>query len=149
MTTENQNFDEFYGYAFEDLVLGMSAAYGHTVTDADILLFAGVSGDTNPNCTSTTSWPVHRCSGGRIAHGMLSASYISTVFGTKLPAPAAFTFRRPSSSRPRQGRRYGHCPRDGQGTHAREAQGQSSTPCFVGGKVVLEGEADIMVPARD
>ena len=103
MTTENQNFDEFYGYAFEDLVLGMSAAYGHTVTDADILLFAGVSGDTNPvhlndELASASMFK------GRIAHGMLSASYISTVFGTKLPGPGCIylsqtlKFKAPSRS---------------------------------------------------
>ncbi|MGB7951805.1 MAG: MaoC/PaaZ C-terminal domain-containing protein, partial [Candidatus Binatia bacterium] len=40
--------DEFAGYYFEDLEVGMTAVFGKTVTDADICTFAGVSGDTNP-----------------------------------------------------------------------------------------------------
>ena len=36
------------GYYIEDLTEGMSAVFGKTITDADILMFAGVSGDTNP-----------------------------------------------------------------------------------------------------
>ena len=42
------NFEEFYGYAYEDLSEGQSAAYARTVTEADIVLFAGVSGDSLP-----------------------------------------------------------------------------------------------------
>ncbi|MCB1913631.1 MAG: MaoC family dehydratase [Zoogloeaceae bacterium] len=149
MTTENQNFDEFYGYAFEDLVLGMSAAYGHTVTDADILLFAGVSGDTNPvhlndELASASMFK------GRIAHGMLSASYISTVFGTKLPGPGCIYLS--------QTLKFKAPVKVGDTVIARvtvkelmpeKRKAKFDTVCTVGGKVVLEGEADIMVPARD
>ena len=73
---------------FEDLKVGMSAEYAKTVTEADILLFAGVSGDNNPvhineEYAATTRFK------GRIAHGMLSASFISTVLGTRLPGPGS------------------------------------------------------------
>src|SRR6185369_10263756 len=79
-------FAELHGYYLEDLKVGMSASFGKTVTEADIMAFAGVSGDTNP---------VHLHQGfaeqtlfkGRVAHGMLSASFISTILGTKLPGP--------------------------------------------------------------
>ena len=76
------------GLYLEDLKPGMSAMFGKTVTEADIAGFAGVSGDTNPihlhdGFARTTRF------GQRIAHGMLSGSFISTVIGTKLPGPGA------------------------------------------------------------
>ena len=48
MSEQTTNFDEFYGYKFEELSVGQSAVYARTVTEADILMFAGVSGDYNP-----------------------------------------------------------------------------------------------------
>ncbi len=74
------------GMAYEDLSLGMEAVFAKTVTEADIAAFAGVSGDFNPvhvdeEFAETTMFK------GRIAHGMLSAAFISTVLGTKLPGP--------------------------------------------------------------
>lgn len=76
------------GYYLEDLYPGMSAGFGKTVTDADLVLFAGVSGDTNPvhldeEFASRTMFK------GRIAHGMLIAGVISAVLGTRLPGPGA------------------------------------------------------------
>src|SRR5260370_16252038 len=74
------------GLFLEDLKIGQSAMFGRTVTEADIAAFAGVSGDTNPihlhdGFARTTRF------GQRIAHGMLSGSFISPVIGTKLPGP--------------------------------------------------------------
>ena len=74
------------GYYIEDLEAGMSAAFGKTITDADILMFAGVSGDTNP-VHLNEEFALGTAFQGRIAHGMLTASLISTVLGTKLPGP--------------------------------------------------------------
>src|SRR5580692_29078 len=76
------------GLFLEDLSVGQSAMFGKTVTEADIMAFAGVSGDTNPihlheGFAMTTRF------GQRIAHGMLGGSFISTVVGTKLPGPGA------------------------------------------------------------
>jgi len=81
-------FAAMNGLYLEDLKVGMSAMFGKTVTEADIMAFAGVSGDTNP---------VHLHDGfarstkfeQRVAHGMLSASFISAVIGTKLPGPGS------------------------------------------------------------
>src|SRR5476649_1260528 len=77
-----------HGLYLEDLKVGQSAMFGKTVTEADIAAFASVSGDTNPihlhaGFARTTRF------GQRIAHGMLSGSFISTVIGTKLPGPGA------------------------------------------------------------
>ena len=74
------------GYYIEDLTEGMTAVFGKTITDADILMFAGVSGDTNP-VHLNEEFALGTAFHGRIAHGMLTASLISTVLGTKLPGP--------------------------------------------------------------
>ena len=76
------------GYFLEDLKVGMSASYAKTVTEADVVLFAGISGDTNP-VHLNEEFAKETMFQGRIAHGMLSASFISTVLGTKLPGPGA------------------------------------------------------------
>ncbi len=83
-----QTYEAMNGLFLEDLKVGQSAMFGSTVTEADIVAFAGVSGDTNPihlhdGFARTTRF------GQRIAHGMLSGSFISTVIGTKLPGPGA------------------------------------------------------------
>lgn len=69
-----------------ELSQGQSESYARTVTEADIVLFAGVSGDDNP-VHLNEEWASGTMFKGRIAHGMLSASYISTVIGTRLPGP--------------------------------------------------------------
>lgn len=77
---------ELNGYPFEALQLGMSAVYSRTITDTDLRNFSGVSGDTNPmhlNEEYAKSTPFKGC----IVHGMLTASLLSTVIGTKLPGP--------------------------------------------------------------
>lgn len=73
---------------FEDMQVGMSAFFSKTVTDADLTLFVGVSGDTNPvhldeDYAGSTMFK------GRVAHGALTASFISTALGTKLPGPGS------------------------------------------------------------
>jgi 3-hydroxybutyryl-CoA dehydratase len=80
--------DDLHGLFYEDLRLGQSAAYARTVTEADIVLFAGISGDTNP-VHINEEFASGTMFSGRIAHGMLTASLISTVIGTKLPGPGA------------------------------------------------------------
>ena len=140
--------NELNGYDIEDLEVGMSAAYGHTVSEADILMFAGVSGDTNP-VHLNEEFGAATMFGGRIAHGMLSASYISTVFGTKLPGPGCIYLS--------QSLRFKAPVRIGDTVVARatvvelntdKRRARFKTECTVAGKVVLDGEAEIMVPAR-
>jgi len=74
------------GYNIEDLQPGMSASVAKTVTEADIILFAGVSTDINP-AHLNEEYAKGTQFGGRIAHGMLSASFISAVLANKLPGP--------------------------------------------------------------
>ncbi|MCP5267495.1 MAG: MaoC family dehydratase [Zoogloeaceae bacterium] len=74
------------GYNIEDIQPGMSASVAKTVTEADIILFAGVSTDINP-AHLNEEYAKDTQFGGRIAHGMLSASFISAVLANKLPGP--------------------------------------------------------------
>ena len=71
---------------WDSLKDGESATFTKTVTEADVILLAGISGDFNPmhvdeEYASKTQF------GGRIAHGVLSCTFISAVLGTKLPGP--------------------------------------------------------------
>mgnify|MGYP003432984821 CR=1 FL=1 len=68
----------------EEIIVGMSASYSQTITDADIKSFAGISGDHNPVHVSDEYAEKSRF-GKRIAHGMISSSFFSALFGTKLP----------------------------------------------------------------
>ena len=136
------------GYVFEDLAVGMEASYVRAVTEADIVGFAEITGDRNPvhlDAAYAAGTPFKE----RIAHGMLSAGYISAVFGTQLPGPGAIyvsqslQFRGPV--------RIG----DTVTAHVRLRELIAGTRravfdcrCLVGEKCVLEGEAVLMVPAR-
>ena len=135
-------------YFIEDLKPGMSASFGKTVSEADIVMFAGVSGDTNPvhlNQAFAEQTPFKT----RIAHGMLSAGFISTVFGTKLPGPGSIYMS--------QTLRFKAPVKIGDTVTAtctvtevilEKRRAVFSTVCKVGETVVIEGEAMIMVPSR-
>ena len=71
---------ELHGYYLEDLDVGMTASYAKTVTEADVILFAGVSGDDNP-VHINAEYAEQTMFGQRIVHGMFSAALISAVLG--------------------------------------------------------------------
>ncbi|MGQ9369431.1 bifunctional enoyl-CoA hydratase/phosphate acetyltransferase [Azospirillum sp. ST 5-10] len=71
---------------YDELHLGRSASLEHTVTRRDIVLFAAVSGDVNP-AHLDQEYADASMFHGVIAHGMLSAGFISAVLGTTLPGP--------------------------------------------------------------
>ncbi|MHA1331537.1 MAG: MaoC family dehydratase [Candidatus Hodarchaeales archaeon] len=66
--------------------MGQTAEYNRTITEEDIVKFAEVSGDHNP-VHMDEDYAKKTIFKGRIAHGMLSASFISTVLASKLPGP--------------------------------------------------------------
>jgi len=137
------------GLRLEDLSLGQTTEISHTVTDSDIRAFAAVSGDNNPvhldeDYAAATPFKT------RIAHGMLSAGYISAVLGTRLPGPGAIyisqtmTFKRPVRIGDEVTTRATVTAIDGE-----KARVTLATVCEVAGKAVVEGEAVVMVPRRD
>ncbi len=70
----------------KELTIGQSASFSKTVTESDIYTFAGVTGDLNPAHVNEEYAKQTRF-GGRIAHGMLSAGFISAAIGMQLPGP--------------------------------------------------------------
>ncbi|MGB0085819.1 MAG: MaoC family dehydratase [Rhodomicrobiaceae bacterium] len=136
------------GHYFEDLSVGMEASYARRVSNEDLHIFAEVTGDTNP-LHLDEHYAAETLFRGRVAHGALTASYISTVLGTILPGPGAIyvsqslNFRRPV--------RIG----DEVIAKARVVELLPekkrvilTCDCSVGGKTVLEGEALLVVPSR-
>ncbi|HEY2707715.1 MAG TPA: MaoC family dehydratase [Caulobacteraceae bacterium] len=136
------------GVFLEDLEVGQTAALTRIATAADIDAFAAVTGDTNPVHLDETYAAATQFK-GRIAHGMLSAGYISAVLGTQLPGPGAIyisqslNFRRPVRVGDEVTAQVKVAAIDG-------ARGRVTfaTNCVVAGKTVVEGEAVVMVPRR-
>lgn len=133
---------------FEDMVVGQIAEYGKTITESDIILFAGITGDNNPvhiNEEYAAATPFE----GRIAHGMLTASLISTVLGTRLPGHGtiylsqAAKFRAPVSIHDTVNVRVTIKALD-----PVKKRVTLETNCYVKGKLVLEGEALVIAPSR-
>lgn len=140
--------DEVVGYYIEDLSVGQSASFTKTVTETDIVLFAGISGDTNP-AHLNQEYAEQTMFKGRIAHGMLSAGFISAVLGTKLPGPGTIYLA--------QTLRFKAPVKAGDTVTARvtvteltpeKKKAVLKTVCLVRGKEVIEGEATVMVPSR-
>lgn len=133
-------------YHIDQLHPGMSASMAKTVTEADIILFSGVSTDVNPahideEYAKTTMF------GGRIAHGMLSASFISAVLGNQLPGNGCIYVS--------QSLKFKAPVRPGDTVKATVTVKEVNVPknrvildtvCTVAGKTVIEGEC-MMMPA--
>lgn len=139
---------ELHGYYIEDIEVGMTDSYGKTVTDADVVMFAGISGDTNPVHLNETFAEQTRFK-GRIAHGMLAASYISTVLGTRLPGPGCIymsqtlNFRAPVKVGDTVRARVTVTE-----VNREKNRIKVETVCTVDDKVVLDGEARLMLNSR-
>jgi 3-hydroxybutyryl-CoA dehydratase len=83
---------EMIGKSIEELSVGQSARFSKTITETDIYLYAGISGDFNPAHVNE-EFAKGTYFKTRIAHGMLSAGFISTVIGTLLPGPGSIYMR--------------------------------------------------------
>jgi 3-hydroxybutyryl-CoA dehydratase len=140
-------FEDLHGYFLEDLKIGMSALFAKTISEADIVMYAGVSGDTNP-VHMNAEFAEQTMFKERIAHGMLSASLLSTIFGTKLPGPGAIYMNQSLNFKAPV------CIGDTVVAKAtiREINGKRVTfdcECTIGETVVLDGEATLMVSKRN
>jgi 3-hydroxybutyryl-CoA dehydratase len=74
------------GYTIGELKVGQTASFTKTVTETDVYLFAGVTGDINPAHVNE-EYAKGTMFKTRIAHGMLGAGFISAVLGMQLPGP--------------------------------------------------------------
>ncbi|MGH1418799.1 MAG: MaoC family dehydratase [Hyphomicrobiaceae bacterium] len=135
-------------YFFEDLKLGMEASITKSVTEEDIVAYAALSGDMNP-VHLDAQYAAKTMFKQRIAHGILTAGYISAVFGMKMPGRGAIyisqtlNFKAPVFI--------------GDDVTAKvkvvelvegKKRVRFECTCFVGDKVVLTGEAVLMVPTQ-
>lgn len=135
-------------YFFDELAIGMEATFSKTVTEEDIVAFAEVSGDKNP-VHLDEAYAAGTLFKARIAHGMLTAGYVSAVFGMELPGPGAIYITQTLNFK---------APVYIGATVVAKVTIVNLVPakrralfdcvCTVDGKVVLDGEAMLMVPAR-
>jgi 3-hydroxybutyryl-CoA dehydratase len=135
-------------YYADELKPGMSESFTHTVSESDVQKFGEISGDMNPAhfdeaYAATTPFKT------RIAHGVLSSSFISTVLGMKMPGPGTIFMQLLT--------RFKAPVRIGETVTAtctvREVIPEKrrvifDCVCKVGDLVVVEGEALVMAPAR-
>lgn len=128
------------------LEVGMMESYEQTITDADLKTFAGLSGDNNPVHMSDEYAEKSRFK-KRIAHGLLSASFFSALFGTKLPGygcvyvSQSLNFRRPVY--------LGDTVKatiEIYRIDKEKSRVYFITCCKVKGKTVIDGEAEIFLP---
>ncbi len=133
---------------FEDRTVGQEASLSSTVSEGDIQAFADISGDHNP-VHLDAAYAAGTIFKERIAHGILSAGYISAVFGMKLPGPGSIyisqslVFKAPI--------KIG----DTVVTTVKllelvpeKKRARFETICKVNGKPVVTGEAELMIPGR-
>lgn len=133
---------------FEDLALGLRETYSKTVKASDVVGFAEISGDRNPIHLSE-HFAAKTPFGGRIAHGLYTASLISAVIGTRLPGPGAIYLS--------QTLRFLAPVRIGDTVEAsvevvelseKGNRAKLRCECRVGETLVLEGEALVKAPSR-
>jgi 3-hydroxybutyryl-CoA dehydratase len=86
------------GRTISELKIGDSAEFSKTISEADVYLYAGVSGDLNP-AHINEAYAQNTFFKTRIAHGMLSAGFISAVLGMQLPGPGTIYMRQELSFR--------------------------------------------------
>ena len=133
---------------FEDIRVGMRETYSKQVKASDVVGFAEISGDRNPIHLSE-HFAAKTPFGGRIAHGLYTASLISAVIGTRLPGPGAIYMS--------QTLKFLAPVRIGDTVEAsveivelseKGNRAKLACQCKVGETAVLEGEALVKIPAR-
>ncbi len=132
---------------FDQLAIGQSAEFTKTITETDVVLYAGITGDFNPAHVDAVAAASGQF-GERIAHGMLSAGLISATLAMKLPGPGAIYLS--------QQLRFTRPVKIGDTVTARveivelitdRRHVRLTTTCRnQNGKVVIDGEATVLVP---
>ncbi|CUU74102.1 MaoC family dehydratase [Campylobacter hyointestinalis] len=130
----------------KDIKIGMKATYSQTITDTDVKAFAGISGDRNPVHLDEIYAQNSRYK-KRIAHGLISVSYFSALFGTRLPgegcvyASQTLNFKRPI---------YVGDTVTAQieviNIYIDKKKILFRTTCTVKNRIVIDGEAEIFIP---
>jgi 3-hydroxybutyryl-CoA dehydratase len=135
------------GKTIAEIQVGDSAEFAKTVSETDIYLYAGISGDFNP-AHINAAYAEQTFFKARIAHGMLTAGFISTILGTMLPGPGtiylkqALTFMAPVLIGDTITARAEVTEKD----EAKNKITLKTTCTNQKGKVVLDGEAMVSPP---
>jgi 3-hydroxybutyryl-CoA dehydratase len=136
----------FHTADIEKLELGMSATYAQTITEADVTIFAGVSGDKNPAHVNDEYAKASRFK-RRIAHGMISASFFSGLLGTKLPgAGCVYTSQSLNFKRPVYIGETVTASITVTNIDLETRRVKFITVCKVRKKTVIDGEAEVWIP---
>lgn len=134
---------------FDQLAPGVASEWSRTVSERDVALFADVTGDFNPVHMDEVAAAASPFA-GRIAHGMLSAGFISAAIANGVPGPGSIYLSQSLTFK--QAVRIGDTVTvrvEVLEVKARSRRVRLSTVCRnQGGTVVLEGEASVLVPAR-
>ncbi len=80
------------GKTSEEINIGDEGNFSKTISESDVYMFAGITGDFNP-VHINSEFAQATVFGKRIAHGILSVGFISNVLGTQLPGPGAIYLR--------------------------------------------------------
>jgi hypothetical protein len=132
----------------EEIKIGMSATYTQTVTDADVKIFAGLSGDRNPVHMDEDYAKKSRFK-KRIAHGMISASFFSALFGTKIPGEGCvYTRQSLNFKRPIYINDTVEAVVTVSGIDLEKRRVVFETICKVDGMVAIDGEAELYIPVE-
>lgn len=131
---------------FDEIEIGMSRSYSQTITDADVKAFAGLSGDNNPVHMSDEYAEKSQFK-KRIAHGMISSSFFSALFGKELPGEGCvYVNQNTKFLRPV----YLNDTVTAEITVIRKDEVKRrvffKTNCYVAGKRVIVGDAELYVP---
>ena len=126
--------------SIDEIKVGMSASYSQTISDADVKSFAGISGDNNPFHMSDEFASSSRFK-KRISHELLSASFFSALFGTKLPGSGyVYIFQNLNFKRPV------YLGDTVTAIADERIRGGGETICNVSGKQVIFGTAKLFIP---
>lgn len=132
----------------EEIKIGMSASYSQTITDADIKAFAGISGDRNPIHLDEHYAENSRYK-RRIAHGLMTASYFSALFGTKIPGEGCvYVSQTLNFKRPVYIGDTVIATVEVININLDRRRVFFKTTCKVKNKIVTDGEAEIYIPER-
>ena len=135
-------------YFFEDLAVGMMGEYGRVITQAEVARFAELSGDFNPLHFSP-EFAQGTIFKTPIVHGMLTASMISTVIGSRMPGPGCIYISQELRFKgPVRAGDYVTARAVVETLHPEKKRVTFRTTCSVGDKLVIDGQALIQVPSR-
>lgn len=130
----------------DNIEVGMNVRYSQTITDADIKAFAGISGDRNP-VHLDEYYATNSRFKKRIAHGMMTASYFSALFGTKIPGEGCvYTYQSLNFKKPVYINDTVEAIVTVTDVDLEKRRVKFKTVCKVDNKTVTDGEAELYVP---